>query len=109
MAICPPFFKKIALHWEAAGLASWLETSVSMRTRSWTYRFLKQVDLSIILSQYNRADAEKIYSRQIRVVNNGIPDPCAEFEQQLWPKRKARFAARQKLLTGQTLVEDDKQ
>jgi glycosyltransferase involved in cell wall biosynthesis len=109
MFICRPFFKRIALHWEAAGLASWLETSVSMRTRSWTYRFLKQVDLSIILSQYNRADAEKIFSRQIRVVNNGIPDPCPDFGRQLWPRRKARFAARRKLLMGEPLIEDDKQ
>jgi glycosyltransferase involved in cell wall biosynthesis len=109
MMICRQFFKKVALHWEAAGLANWLETSVSMRTRSLTYRFLKQVDLSVILSQYNRADAEKIFSRQIRVVNNGIPDPCLEFERQLSPKRKARFAARRKLLMGETLAEEDKQ
>ena len=109
MLICRQFFKKVALHWEAAGLADWLETSVSMRTRSLTYRFLKHVDLSIILSQYNRADAEKIFSRQIRVVNNGIPDPCPEFERQLWPRRNARFAARRKLLIGESLAEEDKQ
>src|SRR5215467_5180025 len=109
MLICRRVFKKVALHWEAAGLANWLETAVSMRTRSWTYRFLKQVDLSIILSQYNRADAEKIFSRQIKVVNNGIPDPCPEFERQLWPRRKARFAARRKLLTGETPTENDLQ
>jgi glycosyltransferase involved in cell wall biosynthesis len=109
MMICRHFFKKVALHWEAAGLASWLETSVSMRTRSLTYRFLKRVDLSVILSQYNRADAEKIFSQQISVVNNGIPDPCPEFERQLWPRRKARFAARRKLLMGESLAEDDNQ
>jgi len=109
MLICRRVFKKVVLHWEAAGLANWLETRMQMRTRSWTYRFLKQVDLSIILSQYNRADAEKIFSRQIRVVNNGIPDPCPEFERQLQATRKARFAARRKLLAGQTLTEDDMQ
>jgi glycosyltransferase involved in cell wall biosynthesis len=109
MLICRQFFKKVALHWEAAGLANWLETSVSMRTRSLTYRFLKRVDLSVILSQYNRADAEKIFSRQISVVNNGIPDPCPEFGRQLWPRRKARFVARRKLLMGETLTEDDNQ
>jgi glycosyltransferase involved in cell wall biosynthesis len=109
MLICRRFFKKVVLHWEAAGLATWLETEVQMRTRSWTYQFLKQVDLSIILSQYNRADAEKIFSRQVKVVNNGIPDPCAQFERELWPRRKGRFAARQKLLMGQTLTENDMQ
>ena len=109
MLMCRPVFKKIILHWHAAGLANWLETSVQMRTRSWTYHFLRQVDLSIVLSQYNRADAEKIFSRQIRVVSNGIPDPCPDFERQVLPRRKARFAARRKLLSGQTLTEDDVQ
>jgi glycosyltransferase involved in cell wall biosynthesis len=109
MLICRRVFKKIVLHWHAAGLAKWLETSMHMRTRSWTYRFLKQVDLSIVLSQYNRADAEKIFSRQIRVVSNGIPDPCPDFERQVLARRRARFAARRKLLAGQTLTEDDLQ
>jgi glycosyltransferase involved in cell wall biosynthesis len=107
MLICRGVFKKVVLHWHAAGLANWLETSVQMRTRSWTYRFMKQVDLSIVLSQYNRADAEKIFSKDIRVVSNGIPDPCPEFERQVLARRKARFAARRKLLASQTLTEDD--
>lgn len=109
MLICRRVFKKVVLHWQAAGLADWLETERQMRTRSWTYRFLKQVDLSIILSQYNRADAEKIFSRQIRVVNNGVPDPCPGFDGQLLARRKARFAARCKLLNGLPLTENDMQ
>lgn len=107
MLMCRPFFKKIILHWHAAGLAHWLETSVHMRTRSWTYHFLRQVDLSIVLSQYNRADAEKIFSRQIRVVSNGIPDPCADFNREVFARRKARFIARRKLASGETLNEAD--
>jgi glycosyltransferase involved in cell wall biosynthesis len=107
MLICRCVFKKIVLHWHAAGLASWLETTVSMRTRAWTYHFMKRVDLSIVLSQYNRADAEKIFSRQIRVVSNGIPDPCPDFQQQVLPRRKARFAVRRKMLTGQPLTQED--
>jgi len=109
MLICRWVFKRIVLHWHAAGLASWLETSVPMRTRSWTYRFMKRVDLSIVLSLFNRADAEKIFSRQIRVVSNGIPDPCPEFQRQVLPRRKARFAVRRKLLTNQPLTEEDMQ
>src|SRR5207247_217623 len=81
MLICRPFFKRIILHWHAAGLAKWLETVVQMRSRSVTYHFMKQVDLSIVLSRYNRADAEKLVSQDIKVVSNGIPDPCADFLQ----------------------------
>ena len=109
MLICRPFFKRVILHWHAAGLAKWLEMVVTMRSRSLTYRLMKQVDLSIVLSKYNRADAEKIFSRQIRVVNNGIPDPCPRFAQEVLPRRRARFAARRRLLSGATLATADLQ
>jgi glycosyltransferase involved in cell wall biosynthesis len=103
MLLCRPFFKRVILHWHAAGLAKWLEMVVTMRWRSLTYRLMKRVDLSIVLSKFNRADAEKIFSRQIRVVSNGIPDPCPDFTQAVLPRRKARFAARRKLLSRQAL------
>jgi glycosyltransferase involved in cell wall biosynthesis len=103
MLICRPFFKRVILHWHAAGLAKWLETAVGMRSRSFTYRLMKRVDLSIVLSKYNRADAEKLFSRQVRIVSNGIPDPCPRFEAEILPRRKARFAARRKLTSGAAL------
>jgi glycosyltransferase involved in cell wall biosynthesis len=68
---------------------------------------MKQVDLSIVLSKYNRADAEKIFSRRIKVVGNGIPDPCPRFAEEVLPRRKARFAARQKLLARQSVEPGD--
>ncbi|MCX6893451.1 MAG: glycosyltransferase family 4 protein [Verrucomicrobia bacterium] len=107
MMICRPFFKRIILHWHAAGLAKWLERVVGMRHRALTYRLLKRVDLSIVLSKYNRADAEKLFSRQVRIVSNGIPDPCPQFDANIMPRPKARFAARRKLLSGQSLTEED--
>src|ERR1035441_10682279 len=109
MLLCRPFFKRVILHWHAAGLAKWLEMAVSMRSRSLTYRLMKQVDLSIVLSKYNRADAEKLFSREIRVVSNGIPDPCPEFTDKVLPRRRARFAARRKLVSGQALNAADLQ
>ncbi|HOX56953.1 MAG TPA: glycosyltransferase [Candidatus Paceibacterota bacterium] len=107
MLLCRRFFKRVILHWHAAGLAKWLELVVTMRWRTLTYWLMKQVDLSIVLSKYNRADAEKLFSRQIRVVSNGIPDPCPRFADEVWPRRKARFAARRKLLAGQALDATD--
>src|SRR6266436_5846893 len=103
MLLCRPFFKRIILHWHAAGLAKWLETVVQMRSRSLTYHFMKQVDLSIVLSRYNRADAEKLFSQEIKVVSNGIPDPCLDFSRQVQPRRQARSVARKKLLAGEEL------
>ncbi len=103
MFICRPFFKKIILHWQAAGLAKWLETSVQIRSRAITYRVFKPVDLSIVLSRYNVADAEKLLSRHISVVSNGISDPCPDFAETILPRQRARFAARAKLSAGEAL------
>ena len=89
------------MHWHAAGLAKWLETSAQIRSRAITYRLFKPVDLSIVLSRYNFADAEKLLSRHVRVVNNGIPDPCPDFAETVLPRRRARFAARAKLSAGE--------
>lgn len=100
MALCRPFFKRVILHWHAAGLAKWLETAVQIHTRAWTWRFLKHVDLSIVLSAYNRADANKLCARRVRVVHNGIPDPCPDFAANLLPFRRERFAARASALTA---------
>lgn len=105
--ICRPFFKHLILHWHAAGLGKWLETSRQMRTRSLTYRLARQVDLSIVLSRYNMADAEKLLPQRVRVVSNGIPDPCPDFRSKLLPRRLARFAAREKLLAGRALEAAD--
>ena len=107
MFLCRPFFKVIILHWHAAGLAKWLETSVQIRTRAVTYHAFKQAGLSVVISNYNVADAEKLLPRRIRVVGNGIPDPCLDFKESIWPRRQARFVARAKLFANEPLRPDD--
>jgi glycosyltransferase involved in cell wall biosynthesis len=109
LLICRPFFKRLILHWHAAGLGKWLETSVQIRTRAMTYHLAKNADLSIVLSRYNIADAEKLLPQRVRVVSNGIPDPCPDFRQKLLPRRLARFTAREKLLARRTLTATDLQ
>lgn len=100
MLLCRPFFKHIILHWHAAGMAKWLETSTAISSRAVTYRLFKPVDLSIVLSRYNFADAEKLLSHRIRVVNNGIPDPCPDFDESILPRRQEAFAAREQIFAG---------
>jgi glycosyltransferase involved in cell wall biosynthesis len=107
MFLCRPFFKEIILHWHAAGLAKWLETSVQIRTRAVTYHAFKRAGLSVVISNYNVADAEKLLPRRIRVVSNGIPDPCPNFRESILPRRRARFAARAKLFANEPLSPDD--
>jgi glycosyltransferase involved in cell wall biosynthesis len=107
MLVCRPFFKKIILHWHAAGLARWLETAVSIRTRSFTYDRMKNADLSIVLSEFNRRDAEKLMAKKIAVVSGGIPDPCPQFAEKNLPRRRARTAARKKILAGEISSAND--
>ena len=95
MLICRPFFKNVILHWHAAGLAKWLETETTIGSRTATYRLFRPVDLSIVLSHYNFADAAKLLSHRIAVVNNGIPDPCPDFAAAILPLRRERFSLRQ--------------
>jgi glycosyltransferase involved in cell wall biosynthesis len=107
MLLIRPFFPRVVFHWHAAGLADWLETSASMRVRDMTYRRMRDADLSVVLSRYNRADAEKLTARRIVVVGNGIPDPCPDFETVVGPRRRARQAARRKLTSGRKLSAED--
>ena len=101
MFICRPFFKKVILHWHAAGLAKWLETCVQIRSRAITYRVFKPVDLSIVLSRYNVADAEKLLSQHIAIVPVGMPVLNTDLTEKVLPQRSARIAARQKILAGE--------
>jgi glycosyltransferase involved in cell wall biosynthesis len=107
MLLCRPFFRTLVLHWHAAGLAKWLETAVQIRTRALTYRCAKQADLSIVLSRYNLADAQKLLPQSVRVVSNGIPDPCPDFAATILPRRRARFAVRARLLAGESVSEQE--
>jgi glycosyltransferase involved in cell wall biosynthesis len=106
MLVCRPFFKKIIFHWHAAGLAKWLETAVSIRTRSFTYRRMRDADLSIVLSEFNRRDAEKLTARRVAIVAGGIPDPCPQFETEILPRRRARVALFQKIMAGDRAMRD---
>ncbi len=108
MLLCRPFFKRIIFEWKAAGLAKWLETSVSIRIRSYTYQRMKNADLSIVLSESTRRDAEKLTARRVAVIDGGIPDPCPEFEQNILPRRRARRARLAKILAGDGVPPDSK-
>jgi glycosyltransferase involved in cell wall biosynthesis len=107
MLICRPFFKRIIFNWRAAGLAKWLETSVQIQVRSFTYHRMKDADLSIVLSSFSRIDAEKLMARKVAVVAGGISDPCPEFETEILPRHRARIEARKKILAGDFLTRNE--
>ena len=79
MLVCRPFFRRVIFHWHNAGLAKWLETCAQIRTRSFTYRLMKDASLSIAPSAASRRDAEKLLPlRLVTLAGNG-----ADFTAQL--------------------------
>jgi glycosyltransferase involved in cell wall biosynthesis len=107
LSLCRPFFRRTVLHWHAAGLAKWLEREANLQTRKVTFAAYKHADLSLVLSDFNRLDAEKMLALRVEKLPNGIPDPCPGFEQAVLPRRRARALARGKLLAGQQLTAAD--
>lgn len=76
MLLCRPFFPRLVLHWHAAGLSEWLAAQAILPELWLTKLLLGRADLSIILSDNLRADAELFAAKKIIAVPNGIADPC---------------------------------
>lgn len=96
MALCRPFFKKVIFHWHAAGLGDWLNTNAKPWERWVSRRLIHGADLSIVLGNYNRRDAEAIDSHSIVVVPNGIADPRPDFDKDVLPVRLTQAEKRRK-------------
>jgi glycosyltransferase involved in cell wall biosynthesis len=101
MLLCRPFFRRTIFHWHAAGLAEWLESRAKPWERWLSRRLLGQAHLSVVLSQFNRRDAELLAARACKIVPNGIPDPCPDFDKVILPRRQARLEARRRILAGE--------
>lgn len=89
MALCRPFFPELILHWHAVGLGARRGLAAFL-----TRRALGGAALSIVLTEFNRADAQVFHPRRIEVVPNGVPDPCPDIHDGLREERLQRAAAR---------------
>ena len=91
MAFCRPLFPELILHWHAYGLGEW-----ALEGNDWSRklirRALRKADLSIVLNNYNKRDAEVFAPKRIEVVPNGIADQFPDYETALAPRREARAA-----------------
>ena len=75
MTMTRPYFRRLVLHWHAAGLADWLVTKATWPERAMTRALIGRADLSIVLAESLRPDAASLGARCIEVVPNGVPDP----------------------------------
>lgn len=91
MALCRPWFPELILHWHAYGLGEWVAAGKDWQ-RKLTRKALGKADLSIVLNNYNKRDAEVFAPKRVEVVPNGIADLFPDYETVLAPRRKARAA-----------------
>ncbi|HWN94135.1 MAG TPA: glycosyltransferase family 4 protein, partial [Methylomirabilota bacterium] len=101
VGLCRCFFPNLIYYWQAAGLADWLQTQAAPWERRISNRLLRSPALSIVLSEYNRADAEWALSRRIAVIPNGVADPCPDYAVRLEPIRKLRADTIRKAMRGE--------
>jgi glycosyltransferase involved in cell wall biosynthesis len=93
LLFCRPFFRRLVLHWHCIGQPEFMLKKLSAPERflaGWLYG---GASLSIVLSNYSREEASYFKSVRTEVVPNGIPDPCPQFDTQVWPERQARAKA----------------
>ncbi len=89
MALCRPLFPELILHWHAYGLGEWVAAGNDW-PRKLTRWALGKADLSIVLNNYNKRDAEVFAPRRIEVVPNGIADQFPDYDEKLRAKRETR-------------------
>lgn len=89
-----PVFRRIHFHWHAVGLGTWMETTARPWERWLSHALMCGMHRSIVLSDFNRADAAKLRPLFTHVVGNGIPDPVPDYAKSLGPLRAARFRQR---------------
>ena len=94
MLLCRPCFRGRVYWFQATGLADWLEHEAPPWQRWLTRTLLGRPELSIVLGEWGRRDAEALGSRRIVVVPNTGPDPCPQDAAEVLRSRADRALAR---------------
>ncbi len=94
LLLCRPFFRKLVLHWHCVGQRDFFATKLTGLERWLGHLCYDRAALSIALSKYSEDEAGMFWPKKSVVVPNGIPDPCPEFEAEVWPERQKRAELR---------------
>jgi glycosyltransferase involved in cell wall biosynthesis len=89
MSLCRPLFPQLILHWHAYGLGNWASSENGLAGKL-TKLLLGKADLSIVLNNHNKRDAEVFAPKHIEVVPNGTADMFPDYETALALKRRDR-------------------
>lgn len=91
LALLRPRFPERIYHWHSAGLGEWLKSSANPLERWLSHRMLGRPDLSLVLAEVLRPDAEQLQSRRVEVVNNAVCDPFPDYHEAHGMRRQARL------------------
>ena len=94
LALLRPWFRKVIFHWHAVGLGEWLDKVANPLERVISHRLLDHSSCSLVLSKFNRPDADKFRPQAVAIVPNGVPDLCPDFAGTLATHRTRRLAQR---------------
>ena len=98
---CRPFFHRLIFHWHCNGQPEFIEKKMNALERVLCRWLYGNAALSIVLSNYSRDEASYFSSRRTVVVPNGIPDPCPDFDTEVWPERQRRAGILATAASGQ--------
>jgi glycosyltransferase involved in cell wall biosynthesis len=94
LLFCRIFYRRLVLHWHCIGQPEFIEGKLSAPERLLARLAYGYPALSICLSNYSREEAAYFHSERTVVIPNGLPDPCPKFDEEVWPERQCRAAAR---------------
>lgn len=94
LAMCRPLFRRRICWFQATGLGDWLEHEATPWQCWLTRKLLGRPDLSIVLGEWGRRDAEALGSQRVIIVPNTVPDPCPTDAADVLRGRAARAQAR---------------
>lgn len=89
LLVCRPFYPALILHWQAAGLGSWIAGKPKL-IRVLAQMALGRAALSIPLSKYSERDAEIFTPVASVVLPNAVDDPEPLFDVELSAGRSER-------------------
>ena len=97
LGLCRPFFKNVIFHWHAVGLGDWTTSAeksddIKNRVAAFCNRlFHGNHNLSLVLTEWGKADVSVFTPKAMTVVGNGIPDPYPDFDSTLLARRRSRI------------------
>lgn len=86
------FYPRVIFHWHAVGVGQWSQHRAKQGVGGRLDQLLcnacyGRAEMSIVLSELTRPDAEVFRPKKMAVIHNGIPDPCPHFDKSLLPQR----------------------